>query len=67
MGLGKNLMNALYDRRMTQTALAEQLGVTQAAVSAWVAEKKRPTIEMCVKIADVLGCTLDELIRKKEV
>ncbi len=66
MGLGKNLLLALYDRKMTQTELAAQLGVTQAAVSEWVREKKRPTIETCVKIADVLGCTLDELIRKKE-
>ena len=66
MGLGKNLLNTLYDRKMTQTELAAKLGVSQAAVSEWVREKKRPTLEMCVKLADALGCTIDELVRKKE-
>ncbi len=63
MAFGRNLMIALFDRKMTQTQLAEKIGVTQAAVNYYISEKRTPTLELCVKIADVLGMTLDELVR----
>lgn len=63
MEFGRNLMIALFDREMTQTQLAEKIGVTQAAVNYYISEKRTPTLELCVKIADVLGMTLDELVR----
>ena len=63
MAFGRNLMIALFDRKMTQTQLAEKIGVTQAAVNYYISEKRTPTLEVCVKIADVLGMTLDELVR----
>lgn len=63
MAFGRNLMIALFDRKMTQTQLAEKIGVTQTAVNYYISEKRTPTLELCVKIADVLGMTLDELVR----
>ena len=63
MAFGRNLMIALFDRKMTQTQLAEKIGVTQTAVNYYICEKRTPTLELCVKIADVLGMTLDELVR----
>ena len=63
MAFGRNLMIALFDRKMTQTQLAEKIGVTQAAVNYYISAKRTPTLELCVKIADVLGMTLDELVR----
>ena len=63
MAFGRNLMIALFDLKMTQTQLAEKIGVTQAAVNYYISEKRTPTLELCVKIADVLGMTLDELVR----
>lgn len=63
MAFGRNLMIALFDRKMTQTQLAEKIGVTQAAVNYYISEKRTPTLELCVKIADVLGMSLDELVR----
>lgn len=63
MEFGRNLMIALFDREMTQTQLAEKIGVTQAAVNYYISEKRTPTLELCVKIADVLGMSLDELVR----
>ena len=64
MGLGKNLLNALYDRKMSQTQLAEAIGTTQTAVCYYISGKRTPSLEICVKIADVLGCTVDELVRE---
>ena len=65
MAFGRNLVIALFDRKMTQTQLAEKIGVTQAAVNYYISEKRTPTLELCVKIADVLGMTLDELVRDR--
>ena len=65
MALGKNLLNALYDRKMSQTELAAAIGTTQTAVCYYISGKRMPSVEICVKIADVLGLTLDELVREK--
>ena len=48
---------------MTQTQLAERLGVTQGAVSQWEKSTTFPRMPMLIRLADVLGCTVDELLR----
>ena len=50
-------------RGLNQTALAEAVGVTPGAVSQWETGLTNPTLEMLVKIATVLQCTVDELLR----
>lgn len=47
---------------LTQGDLANQLSVTQGAVSQWESGLTNPTLEMLVKIAAVLRCTVDELL-----
>ena len=47
---------------LTQGDLANQLSVTQGAVSQWESGLTNPTLEMLVKIAAVLQCTVDELL-----
>ena len=47
---------------LTQGDLANQLSVTQGAVSQWESGLTNPTLEMLVKIAAVLHCTVDELL-----
>ena len=47
---------------LTQGDLATQLSVTQGAVSQWETGLTNPTLEMLVKIAAVLRCTVDELL-----
>jgi transcriptional regulator with XRE-family HTH domain len=42
---------------MTQTDLARQLGTTQAAVSQWLAGKRRVSAARCRQIADALRLT----------
>lgn len=46
---------------MTQTKLAELVGVHQPAVSDWEKGNLAPRDEMKFKIAAVLGLTLEEL------
>ena len=48
---------------MTQGDLADQLSVTQGAVSQWETGLTNPSLETLVKIAEVLNCTVDELLK----
>lgn len=54
---------------ITQEELAQLVGVGHSAVAKWETGKCKPTADKLVKVADVLGCTVDELLReeKKEV
>lgn len=60
------MLTQLKSRRkalgFNQTALAEAVGVTPGAVSQWESGLTNPTLEMLVKIAAVLHCTVDELL-----
>lgn len=52
-------------RRLTQKQLSELSGVTQQAISKIeTGERKNPQITTLHKIAKVLNCTIDELIRE---
>lgn len=46
---------------MTQEALAEKVGVTKQAVHYWEYCISDPAISTAYAIAEVLGCTVDDL------
>ena len=48
---------------ISQVDLAKALGVTQSAVSQWEMGVTSPRQAMLLRLADVLGCTVDELLR----
>ena len=47
---------------MTQAQLAEKAGVTQGAISMIELGKRVPSLDVIVKIAFALGCTVDDLL-----
>lgn len=47
---------------LTQEALAEELNVTKASVSAWENDREKPGFRLLPKLRAVLGVPLDELI-----
>ena len=51
---------------LAQWQLAERVGVTQEAVAQWEKGKTSPLLNNLLKIADVLECTVDDLIRKED-
>lgn len=51
------------DAGLNQTQLAELCGVSQAAVAAWESGIKHPTADKLPKIAEALGCTIDDLYK----
>lgn len=51
---------------LSQEALAEQVGVTRQTISAIEKGNYNPTINLCIKICQVLDKTLDELFWPEE-
>lgn len=57
------IKNLRESQSITQKELADRVGVTQGAVSQWENGSAVPGTMLLLKIADVLGCTVDELLR----
>jgi len=53
----------LAEKKRTNKWLAEQLGKDQATVSKWCTNNAQPTLEMLLKIANVLEIDVKELLR----
>lgn len=53
-------------RGITQVVLAEKLGVSQGAVSNWENGDRKPDVFMMKRIAEILDCTVDELLTEPE-
>lgn len=49
-------------RGMSQEKLANQLSVKQNTVSQWENGRRNPRVPMLVKIAEILGCSVNDLV-----
>lgn len=54
------------DRDITQRELSEALCVERSTVAKWETGKSKPSPEMYQRIAAVLDCTVDELLKGEE-
>jgi len=62
ISIGKNLRKVRIYNGLSQQELADALGTTKAAVSAYEHSKTRPTFAMLIKIAQVLNVSTDYLL-----
>lgn len=62
--IASNLKRLMYERDMSQTELAEKLGVTQAAVSAWCSGIRMPKAEMIDMICNIMQINRSQLVEK---
>ena len=58
---GKIIQQRLKEKKISQNALAEMLGVSRISVNSWVADKFKPDPELTVKLCEILDLTLNEL------
>lgn len=63
--IGRKILAAREDRGMTQVDLAQELGITQAALSNYELGKRRLYLNQIEKIALVLGRKLDFFIAEE--
>ena len=61
--LGAMIAELRKQRGMTQLELAEQMGVTDKAVSKWERELSCPDIGSIPKLAEILGVSVEELMQ----
>ncbi len=67
MEFGNNLRRLRKAAGYTQEALAEQLHLTGQAVSRWETGEGYPEITLLPALADLLGVTVDALLRRAEL
>ena len=61
-----NMVVALRkEKGMTQLELAEEMGVTDKAVSKWERDLSFPDVSSIPKLAEILGVSVDELMQVK--
>lgn len=53
-------------RNMTQEELASRLNVSRTAVTMWETGQSLPRTELLPRLAEILGCTVDELLVKEK-
>lgn len=51
------------ENNLTQTQLAEKIGVSVTSVSSWEQGKRQPGRASLIKLSEALHCTVDELLR----
>lgn len=63
--VGKRILDFRKEKNMTQTELADELDVSFQAVSNWERGNSMPDISKLPQLADLFGCSLDELLGGK--
>lgn len=61
----KNLQRLRAEKGLSQTELSKLIGTNRSAVGNYEQGIREPNFEILIRIANVLGCTTDELIRKR--
>jgi transcriptional regulator with XRE-family HTH domain len=65
MNFGLNLKLARTAAGMTQTELADKLGIAQKQLSRYERGEQTPSVEMAVRMADALGIDMNTLTRRR--
>ena len=64
---GERLATLRKEKGLTQSDIADKLGITAQAVSKWENDQATPDIDCLVKLSDIFGISVDELLGKKKV
>ena len=57
----------LVDKKKTNKWLAEQLGKDQTTISIWCTNTSQPDLESLMKISQLLGVEISELVRFEHI
>ena len=59
---GDNLYEMILESGYTQNELADKAGLSQAAISGYINNRKMPGIKAIVNLSYALDCRIDDLI-----
>lgn len=63
--IGENIKNKRLEYDIEQQELAKRVGVTKAMMCSIETGVKIPSVAVLVRIADILHCSVDELLGRK--
>ena len=63
--ISNSIKQARKDAKLSQTELANRIGVTHAAISYWENGVNIPNVKDCWLIANELSISIDELVGKE--
>lgn len=63
--LCRGIRHQRQKNKMTQTELAERVGIKQGTISEYESGSLTPSVENLIRLADVLKCSLDELCERE--
>lgn len=66
MTLAEKILSLRTERDMSQDDLAEKLEVSRQSVSKWETGQSTPDLDKIIKLADLFGVSVDELVREGE-
>ncbi|MCY8235502.1 helix-turn-helix domain-containing protein [Priestia endophytica] len=64
MKLGEQLKKLREERNMSREELAQKMNVSRQAVYKWENNKGYPDIQNLIRLSEIYGITVDELIKK---
>ena len=62
MSLGSSISRLRAEKHLSQEDLAEALKVSRQSVSKWETDSSVPDLDKLVKLSQLFGVTLDELV-----
>ncbi len=62
-----NLKRLMHESSLNQVKLSKEIGIAQSAISAWLLDKKEPSITSLWLLADYFQCSVDELIGRDKI
>ena len=65
--VAERIRELMKEENLTQVALAAKVGVKQNTISAWLLEKKEPSIRSLWLLADYFGVDIDFLVGRKDI
>ena len=67
MTLGENIVRLRTQKNWSQGDLADALDISRQSVSKWETDASIPELDKLLKLSELFGVTIDELVRGEEV
>ena len=67
MTLGENIVRLRTQKNWSQGDLADALDISRQSVSKWETDSSIPELDKLLKLSELFGITLDELVRGEGV
>ncbi len=62
MSFGKRLSKLRENKKLTQEKISNLLFVTNKTISSWESDRTEPSLEMIIKLSEILDCSISYLI-----